>query len=415
MENSYSNIAELEALIAQCDDKREALLLFNENINLLQQHTFIFFGNDISSNTGNRIPEYMNKVEDGICVTTLASEDGCLVLNKEIALQANHQKQVSFYYKFGYVLDVQMMNYLSDYYQGKRSIPKHFISILNRCDKKETALDCAPYLLENGSKISDPKIEAGVCKSYLPFVRFSQSGFEKFSTDYPFDESEYLQLKEVVDLMKNEYMEGDNSLIDTQKLIYCILLKTTIIHFTSRSQIKKKILELLKFVNEEIGLYFERELAICYWFLKDRNDPKICRFFKDIQIGSKKNLMNTLRGMAWDLFHLRWLMTSMYNGKNHEINSNVANNIIYIDSLVTQDKGLINIVQAYPIRCIIYKTGDIMPKIIWKYSIVDIVEEIDVFDDFCSNLETRQQVFRNIRLDLLIKDLEDQLLSIISK
>lgn len=414
MDNIRLNIEELEILIARSIDKRKTFLLFKEHIQILQDHTFIFFDNDVSYNTGNKIPDYMNKIEDGICTTTLSNDNGCFVLNKEIALETIERGIANFPYAFTYRLDVQMMNYLLDYYEGKSTIPEHFISILKICSDKGVGIDCTPYLLENGAKINDVKIELGVLKSYLPFARFCNSGLKKFSISYPFSEQEYLQTKEVIDLMKN-HINAKNELTISQQFIYSILLKAIIIHFGSKSQIKKKISELLRFVNEKIGLYFEREIVICYWFLKDRNDSRICRFFKDIQIGTKKDIFNTIRGMAWDLFHLRILMTSMHVGGDIQDNNHLCNNIIYIDSLVTEDRGLTNIIKAYPIKCIIFKKGDIMPKVVWKSSVTEIIEEVDVFNDFCSNLESRKEVYKNVDIDILIQELEDTLKSIINK
>jgi len=214
--------------------------------------------------------------------------------------------------------------------------------------------------------------------------------------------------------MKNQYNNANNELVIPQKNIYAILLKTTIISFESKSKIKKKFEELLDFTNNKLGMFFEKELVICYWFLKDRNDDKICRFFKDIQLSTRKDIFNTLRGMAWDLLHLRWLMTSMFIGENNE-QHNPSNCTIYIDSLVTQDKGLTNIIKAYPIKCIIYKSGDIMPKVIWKYSLTDIVDEIDVFNNFCSNIETRQKTLKSANVDILIQELENNLKQLLTK
>jgi|GEM_PF-6656141 hypothetical protein len=414
MDNNQLNIEALEMLITRTANKRDMILLFKENIEILQDHTFIFFDNDVSNNTGNIIPDFMNNIEDGICVTTLSNDNGCFVLNKEIVLETMERGIANFPYVFTYRLDIQMMNYLLDYYEGKSTIPKHFISILERCSDEGIGIDCTPYLLENGAKINDVKIELGVLKSYLPFVRFCNSGLKNFSISYPFSEQEYLQTKEAIDLMKND-INAKNELTLSQQFIYSILLKAIIIHFGSKSQIKKKISELLRFVNEKIGLYFEREIVICYWFLKDRNDSRICRFFKDIQIGAKKDIFNTIRGMAWDLFHLRYLMTSMHVGGDIQDSSHSCGNIIYIDSLVTEDRGLTNIIKAYPIKCIIFKTGDIMPKVVWKSSVIEIIEEVDVFNDFCSHVESRKEVYKNVDIDILIQELEETLKSIINK
>lgn len=406
MKNSYLNVEELEAYIGKYYDINKGIQLFYNNIDILKNHTFIFLNDNISTGTNNNIPEYMNKESDGICVSTLAAGNRCFILNKKSVLVAIKQDKYNFNYSFGFRLDTNMMNYLSSYYEGERDIPKHFLAILKKRVEEGFTLDCMPYIFENFGKLNDAKIEKGVYKSLLPFIRFCESGFEKFSVDYPFSKSEHLKVTEMI--REYEHSIKNNLLTDSQKYIYAMFLKTAIINFTSKAQIKKKLECLLEFVNNKLGLLFELEFVICYWFLKDRNDDRIKKFFKAVQQNNKEKILNVLSGMAWDVFHLRGLSTTMGISEDNPVHLKI-NNVIYIDALVTQDKGLINIIKAYPIKCIIYKKGDLVAKIIWKYGIEEIVNEIDFFEKFQSNLEIRRNTYKEGNINVLIQELEVEL------
>lgn len=148
----------------------------------------------------------------------------------------------------------------------------------------------------------------------LIFNKFKHSSLHTFSLEYPNTEQDYQDTKETIDFMKefsNNRTEFD-TLLKSQKIIYALLLKAAIISFRSKNGIRRKVTELMDFINNELGIFLERETVFCYWFLKNRNDDRIRKFFRGVQLNSEK-IIKTIQGMSWDLFHLRICFSILFD------------------------------------------------------------------------------------------------------
>lgn len=180
-----------------------------------------------------------------------------------------------------------------------------------------------------------------------------------------------------------------------------MLLETIIIEFSSKSSLEKKLISLFDFINNKLGAYLEREIAVCYGYLKKVHDIRDV-FFKNAQKNSHKLLAN-LRGMAWDLTHIRMLeyLTA--------VDISMMNSLFF-HYLVSFDKGLRIVLKYYPVdRILFYKTTTYVK---FKYPIYDFIKEIDIKSNLSENIESRRALLTNINLDKLIETLEQQLLDL---
>lgn len=138
----------------------------------------------------------------------------------------------------------------------------------------------------------------------------------------------------------------------------------------------------------------EREIAVCYGYLKKVNNIRNC-FFKKVQINSNK-IISTLRGMAWDLTHIRLIEYSISVDMNME-------KMLYFHYLVSFDNGLKKILKYYPInRMIIYKT---IPYVTFKYPLYNFIKEIDIKDNWIKYVDSRKLIYSKINLNSIMNHL----------
>ena len=142
---------------------------------------------------------------------------------------------------------------------------------------------------------------------------------------------------------------------------YCMLLKIIYLKFKN-STIKDKIIELIRFQNEETftldSMYFN--IAINYWKPKS-NIP----FFSKIQ-KKQKDIIKVVQNMSWDLFH--WSNTTLtFNPKLYNISD------VHVPLFYTADNRLYELIKILKLNCVAVdkNTQTVYPfydnKIIYNY------------------------------------------------
>lgn len=371
-------IGELLEFISDVDDFIELMAIYHANFETLKDYTILVFDDNITKTINEKPPlDITNKLKELKVVSTF-NESVC-VLNNEIYCNLINNIKVDFGYKYCFNLDVNLMNVLVDFHNGKNKLD----SMKKICDLNLFYNDttCYPYIIENASKLSNSKTEKCVIDTLLIFNKFKNSSLRTFSTDYPFMEENYQDTKKMIDIMMNMQNE-DVIFVKLQKNIYALLLKTAIVSFNRKFSVERKLIEIANFI-QDLGILLERELVFCYWFLKNRNDVRIKNFFKYIH-DNVKDIKEKINGMSWDLFHLRYSIEIM-------MAKDINNNSLCLNYIVTQDKGLSDLANAHPIKFFIHKKGGTIPHIIPKNCIQDVIEESDVLK-IISNTEKRKKI-----------------------
>ena len=88
-----------------------------------------------------------------------------------------------------------------------------------------------------------------------------------------------------------------------------MLLKAFIIKSGGKKENRKKIEDFLDFVINNVGCYLENEVYLIGKYLCNSGDTV---FFRHMQQNrDKDNFFRDVRGMAWDLCHLRNVLEEM--------------------------------------------------------------------------------------------------------
>lgn len=364
-----------------------AVLIFDDGINKL----FYDFGS----------------IDPKFEILTISENNAFSFLTPEIARMSLRNKgKYNLNYGFCLELDTQTVSYLANLLSGKK-LEKDIMLSMNTLIKllRQIPCDftCFPYSFENSKKVKDSEREMLDTFLYFEYFKNNVSNDIKYpilKDDMPL---EYVQLAED-DLLSSSQMATNKEIIylyDVYKVIYCLLLETVIIEFSSNCCLEKKLSSLFEFINNQLGVYLEREVAVCYGYLKKVRDIRDI-FFKKIHINSHDILRN-LKGMAWDLTHIRMIeyLTSI---------DIYIDNALFFHYLVSFDKGLRTVIKYYPIdRIIFYKTK---PYIKFKYPLYEFINEFDIRSDWNKNFRSRRSLLPNLSLDKITITLEKQLLEL---
>lgn len=380
------------------------MAVYRSNIDFFKNYTIFVFDNNITKSINQRPPKDITSKLNTVKVVSAFNQSFC-ILNEKIFYEMSHGMPANFLYKYCYNLDVNLMNILVNYHSGKKELENIILDL----KLFENDITCYPYIIENAGKLEDEHIEKCVVQTLLVFNKFIRSPtLNLFSVESPYINSDFENVKETIDLMKKTSSDHEAFIYLTmQKDIYALLLKAAIISFKKDQNVKCKLNSIMSFINNNLGKFPEREAILCCLFLKNHNDSRVKNFFRGIQCNSKK-ILKTIKGMSWDLFHLRYCIEfGMANDLNY--------NNIYLHYLITQDSGFTDVANAYPLKYLIYKKGSLYPIVIFDQSVMDEITEIDVLSVILENSHNRHQVLLNRNIDKLITSLEAELSNICNR
>ncbi|MGC3834409.1 hypothetical protein ACPSKX_09095 [Moritella viscosa] len=189
---------------------------------------------------------------------------------------------------------------------------------------------------------------------------------------------------------------------------YAHLLKMIIIQLHNPKKDRfMKVKEFLDFCHVKISAIGFREVFIaCTFFDKGQK----LGFFSKIQ-KNKKDLFKIIKGMAWDLYHVRQ-MERVATLKPDERAR------YFFPSFLTCDKRLIEILDLYPLKCLAYIEGIYEPMPFFDGDILEALAQIDaekdeIYDKFFteSSSNNRADKRESAREDLsnLVSQLEADL------
>ena len=141
-----------------------------------------------------------------------------------------------------------------------------------------------------------------------------------------------------------------------------MLLKGFIIRVESKKGNKGKISELLEFIRDYIGVYLENEsYLIGKYICKDSYNKD---FFRHMQPNrDKEAFLRDVKGMVWDLCHLRNVLEEMKV-------RNIADNIVFLHCFASYEIGLIDVLKSNQIKRILYLEDEAYYK--YEHEIFDI-------------------------------------------
>lgn len=202
-------------------------------------------------------------------------------------------------------------------------------------------------LLENGNNIH----RINKVKSYETLLSFSildrisEFDFENRNFSRYFND-----LEDILDTDDRYYhmMNMQDSNIFHLQVIYLLVLMAFFVKNSSKKSAENKIVYLVENFIEETEnklAYSELELSVIFDYIN--ND--VNNIFKSTNLNSK-NLLSKLKGIAWDLFHIR-------TSEDQIALRNTNRKEVFLHSIFTADKGLSNVINNYSISRMLAHEG----------------------------------------------------------
>ncbi len=104
---------------------------------------------------------------------------------------------------------------------------------------------------------------------------------------------------------------------------------------------------LLEFSHSQLAMMSSREVAVANAYFTRKNPEDKLEFFRKVQSG-RKDLLDVLHNMAWDMWHIRLMELKMASNSTKEAR-------YFFSALLTFDKGLIELINLYPLKSCAFK------------------------------------------------------------
>lgn len=334
-------------------------------------------------------------------IFNLGDYDKTIILQSKMFLKDAFDLQPC---KIGFLanLDSNIISMLPQFFEATSS-DDAFNELITHIINDKISVSAIPYCLEDSLNFSGMRNNIKVYKSLLYYSLLRRLVDEQKTTNYKLQASDYLDADELNHMMKSSRLQ-ERDYERRARSIYCFLLKTYIIAFSSKKSAKHKLMELVYFVNNRLGLYLECGFILSYLYFENvNNDIKV--FFQKIQRNTI-DAFKKIEGMAWDLFHVWDMPTEM------AITSKQFSAII-LQSLVTGDAALANITTFNPInRIFIYKDE---AQVKYKYNIESFINDKSVVDELINYRSQRELLCKTVDLISLSKELEHEFNEVIKK
>ncbi|MBC1382806.1 hypothetical protein [Listeria innocua] len=379
------------------------------NTNYLDGWKFLFF----RENKGISIPQNIFFQQGRLLTLGVNGHTNMSYLDKKQALMLSTEgeSQVGFAQCINF--DTNVVSYMESLFLTKDKTVKMDLYLFLRSilEQRRGDFTCHPYIFENCTKLDNPNILNGVKKSLGAFFTYkSFNNVEEFDAYFERPSTPHFSeevVKEVNDLVNTMFevksLIGTGEIHLAQRHIYALLLQTIIIRFSSNKGIKFKAGQLFDFFVNQLGIFCERELAICYLYLN--NDKKVKKFFGRVQ-ANNKDILAVIEGMSWDLHHIRSL--EEYMAKSEYENADFE-----LHALATFDNGLKDMLSIYPIEGFSFKEGSGSMTVTFQYEFSDFVKGVD-FGIYKSKRSSKRRhvIFKKTDFDYLIREKQSELLEL---
>ena len=298
---------------------------------------------DINEKMNERkIPKILTN-SDMYYIVEIANYDNLVIIDNDI-INGNELIKIGQCIDF----DSNVMSYLKNLIIDNE-YEQDFLNILRKVKRSKQQVSCVLYLLENGNNIQ----RINKVKSYETLLSFSI--FDRIS-EFDFENrnfSRYFKDPEVILDTDNRYyqmMNIQDSNIFQFQAIYLLVLMAFFIKNSSKRSAENKIVYLIQnFIKETENklAYSELELSVIFDYIN--NDEN--NIFKSTNLNSK-NLLSKLKGIAWDLFHIR-------TSEDQIGLRNTNSKEVFLHSIFTADKGLSNVLNNYSISRMLAHEGNL--------------------------------------------------------
>jgi len=351
MNHSEFGIERIVARICNSDSTAEAFALYRFAAPLLRDYKFVFAA-DKGGSPGFAVNRNFSA---GAAVRSLFRTERVFVLD---AMTAKEMESGPSTYPIDYSisLDTNAMSYLVPHMAGKRGgrIPADFQEVFEFIARPDVFVDPLPYLTENLPRLANGEPAEKIFENFKAYeilrtldVAWLKSNGEVRSTlsDQELAISAQRQVSEMYVDVGNTVMMG--KLLFNHRYMYAFLVKMATIQLKSPSADPgKKMAAFLEFCHSTLATMSGREAAVAReYFTRGHN----LAFFGKIQ-KRKKDILNQLSNMAWDMWHVRQLELSITFDRERQAR-------YFFPALLTFDQKLVEIMDLYPLKACAFKVG----------------------------------------------------------
>ncbi|OFN26039.1 hypothetical protein HMPREF2578_02695 [Staphylococcus sp. HMSC072H03] len=330
---------------------QKPLIDYSKNKKFLEESRLFDFEERMNE---RKIPKILNN-SDKYHLVEIANYDNLIIIDNDV-INGNELIKVCQCIDF----DSNIMSYLRNLIV-KGEYESDFFKILTNIKKSKQQISCVPYLIENGNNIHSINkiVSYETILSFSIFDRISQFDFESRNFSRYFNDSEVIL--DTDDRYYHMLNIQDSNILQFQS-IYLLVLMAFYIKNSSKKSAENKIFYLIQnFIKETENklAYSELELSVIFDYIN--NDEN--NIFKSTNLNSK-NLLSKLKGIAWDLFHIR-------TSEDQIALRNTNSKEVFLHSIFTADKGLSNVINNYSIsrmlayeeKLYVYRENNIFKKL----------------------------------------------------
>lgn len=399
-------LSQLECIAKICNSNTvtEAFVNYISFQSELEDYKFI-----LASDKGPTPGHAINKTfSAGAAIRSLFKTEHVIVLDP-ITLEEMAKGSSIFQIDYSISLDSSAFSYIEPFISttaNKSRIPSDFIEVFNFIARDDVFIDPLPYSIENHNNL---KNSTDIIKTYKKLMAYEvlrtidNQWLQKYGQVKSIL-SEF-EIKQNVDAHLSQILKNstNNNMRNIYDLEYLCLLEMVIIQFSHQNKsIKTKLDYFLNFLDTKLATICIRESIIAYNYF--RNTTKLS-FFKKIHKGHP-SILNNLKNMAWDLFHIRHLEAFTTIG---------SENIRYFfPAFLTFDKGLIEIINLCSLKAIAFNKGTLLP--FYEQNPLHDIEFIDFQEKYFSSRarysRSERMVMQDGYLIDLINNLEGELHSL---
>jgi len=299
------------------------------------------------------------------------------------------------------MLDTNIASYINAYVnrQPLKGNQSEIVNLIDQLLDNNPNFDYLYYLVENSKQLSDyaaskptkdlfwQSIEPGFRDNLISlrqFVSIDNDLYRKTKNDNPTisrEEAEEEARNFAYDFYFGKSGSEFHKDIERKLIVAKILLfRMVSIYYQSKEGIRKKASKYLKFLIEELGVYFEREMHIAIKYFKE---GKRFTFFEKIDKGThidRQSTSDKIENMAWDLMVPRFIET---------LSSIIGNGKYFIPHYLTWDGGLKEALSIYKAKAVIYD---------------DLKRRVITIPEFDSERELRETVGEELLLKYFSPD-----------
>lgn len=341
--------------IVNSDSTDEAYKLYKIFAPLLADYKFAF-----ASGLGPLPGFAVNRnFSAGAAVRSLFRSERVFVLDPE-TVEEMENGGASFPIDYSISLDANTMSYLEPYIAGRRNreILQDFGEVFAFIARPDVYVDPLPYFTENLFKLADSKNPEAIYDNLIAYEvlrnidpEWLKRNGEVRST---LARNELAALAQdhmsrmYFDLGNTSFMKG---LARRYHYGYACLLKMAAIQLKAPgAPPSRKMAAFAEFCHSTLSSMAAREIAVAKAYFQQGQKH---RFFHKVQ-KNKDKILDVIRNMAWDMWHVRQLEQSFAQNP-----SDAAR--YFFPALMTFDRGLIEIMDLYRLKACAYNVRSRRP------------------------------------------------------